>query len=104
MEPSLRIVTRLPLTELWNDNGDLDASPIARVGKQEIVALLTACEISFVVADAGLPLGWIPNNELYSFWRNEVQSNVVEKDTTAFHLKDYPGEFCYIARPWKLAS
>src|SRR6266478_2483510 len=40
MDPSHRIVTRMPLTELWNDHGQVDAVRAGRVGEAEIVRLL----------------------------------------------------------------
>lgn len=82
----------------------MEARPICRIGKDEIVALLSEGDISIVTADVGLPLRWIANDQLYRFWKDEVKSHLADKDAVAFHLKNHPDEFCYAATRWKPVS
>src|SRR5215470_2874244 len=104
MDPRVKIVTHLPLTHLWNADGDLHARPVTRIGRDEIVGLLNRHDVSFVVADVGHTLRWIANTEIYTFWKNEVQSRLVDRTANSLHLRAYPEEFCYIATEWKLSD
>ena len=63
MDAAGRIVIGLPLTELWTDKGLLHAQRAERVGEAEIVQMLQDGS-SFVVADVGKPLRWIPSTEV----------------------------------------
>ncbi len=62
MDPSHRIVTRMPLTELWNDHGQVDAVRAGRVGEAEIVRLL----ISYTSGAARTPSSFGGNTETFT--------------------------------------
>ena len=62
MDPSQRVVVQMPLTELWNEEGRVDAALVGPVGEPELTLLLTE-GATFVVADPGLPLRWVPARE-----------------------------------------
>jgi hypothetical protein len=49
MDSARRIVTSMPLTELWNSKGPLDARRVANAGEADIVRLLRDSS-SFLVA------------------------------------------------------
>ncbi|APO52549.1 hypothetical protein LUI11_05215 [Bradyrhizobium diazoefficiens] len=99
MDFAWRIVTCLPLTELWNSEGLLDVRPDQRVGAAEIELLLRD-GASFVVADVGKPLRWISAADRFSFWKTEVKGRLIARDADCFSLGDYPDSYCYVATAW----
>jgi hypothetical protein len=103
MDSAKRIVTCTPLTELWNNDGLLDARRDENVGETDVVRLLQAGS-SFVVADVGHPLRWISEADRFAFWKTEVRCRLVAPEVDGFHLDDYPGNYCYVAVMWKCAS
>ena len=48
----------------------------------------------------GNPSKWVPNNERYDFWKDEVKAHLAAPDSKAA-LEDFPGEYCYFASEWK---
>jgi hypothetical protein len=103
MDSTQRIVTCMPLTELWNNKGQLDAGRAENVGETDIVQLLRDGS-SFVVAEVGQPLRWISESDRFAFWKAEVKCRLVAPDADGFHPDDYPGNYCYVAAMWKGAS
>jgi hypothetical protein len=99
MDFARRVVTCLPLTELWKSEGPLDVRPGERVGVTEVEQLLRD-GASLVVADVGKPLRWIPAADRFSFWKTEVRSRLIARDTDRFSLDDYPDSYCYVATSW----
>jgi hypothetical protein len=103
MDTTQKIVTQMPLIELWNSDGPLDARRAENLGEPEIKRLLRDGS-SFVVADVGLPLRWISEDDRFAFWKAEVKCRLVAPDADGFHLDEYPGNYCYVAAIWKGAS
>jgi hypothetical protein len=103
MDTRQKIVTQLPLSELWNSGGPLDACRVEGVGEADIARLLRDGS-SFVVAEVGLPLRWIAERDRFTFWKTEVKCRLVAADADGFYLADYPDGYCYVAAMWKCAS
>ena len=103
MDWARRIVTRLPLAELWTNFGLLDSRPAERVGAAGIEQLLQH-GASFVVADVGKPLRWISAADRFPFWKTEVKDRLVAEDAARFSLDAYPDNYCYVATTWAGAS
>lgn len=103
MRPELRIVTRLPLTSLWNDQGDLDLEKQRYVGVAQIANHLRQGDVRFVVANGGDRLNWVSHENVYRFWKEEVKPHLVEPESVeeGFRLEDYPSEYCFTASEWK---
>ncbi|MFN8610879.1 MAG: hypothetical protein U0931_25275 [Vulcanimicrobiota bacterium] len=98
MDNRHRIVTATPLSELWDRQGqflnvrrqgDLSASQLQHLLKQEVVR--------FVVADPGLALLWLDEEDRFRFWKEEVRHRIQRSDTP---LSEYPGGYCYQASLW----
>ena len=77
MLPEQRVVTVLPLPELWNDRGPVVATRGAALGEPEIAQLMAEAGATFVVADVGHALAWVPGHERFAFWRRDVKGRVV---------------------------
>ncbi|MGY8639185.1 hypothetical protein RAD15_42680 [Bradyrhizobium sp. 14AA] len=100
MDVAQRIVTNLPLAELWTDEGPLYAQRAERVGEAEIVQLLQD-GATFVIADVGKPLRWILTADRFAFWKAELKCRLVASDVDSFDLAAYPGSHCYLASVWR---
>ena len=101
MTPAQRVVTTLPLTELWDASGPVAARRGLRVGDPDIRAMLQGTRlVQFVVAARGAPLRWVPLAEARAFWRFEVRPRIVLADAVRFDGEAYPGRYCYVATRW----
>lgn len=98
MDPSLRVVMRIPMRELWDTEGELTAVKQRALCGYDVPAMLRQGLVRFVVAECGDPLKWIPSSRCYDFWETEVKSRIVETDT--FDQADFPGAYCYVASEW----
>lgn len=103
MDVALKIVTKTPLTELWNSSGLLGAHRAENLGEKDIGRLLQNGS-SLVVAEAGLPLQWISGKDRFVFWKSEVKCRLVAPDADGFCLNDFPGGYCYVASMWQCAT
>lgn len=101
--PEQRVVTRIPLTELFDSGGTLRFSKLKAIGRDEIASLLNSSDARFVVASCGTPLSRIPNHQRYEFWKSEVIMRLVEPadHERGFRLEEYAGGYCYIASEWR---
>jgi hypothetical protein len=93
-----RIVVRTPLTELWDNDGPIAARRGRDLSAEDIRAILHSGSVKFVVANVGSPLRWVPEDECFAFWRNEVQPRVA--DPSGASLNEFPGGYCYFATEW----
>ena len=100
MEWSKRIITQLPLAQLWTGEGPVGASRGRTVGEAELAALLRRGPLRFVVADVGKAPHWRTEADCFAFWKSEVRPRLVRADATSWRLEDYPGEYCYRASEW----
>ena len=99
MDPAFRIATRLPLKELWRDDGFTSTSRQRRLGTDDIVSLLRLGRVEFVVADVGMRLHWVPLNDCFDFWKAEVRKHVKEPELFV-SLDEFPGNYFYYASEW----
>ena len=97
MNLSLRVVTRIPLSELWDLEGKT-GSKQRTLNESDMTALLRQGQVRFVVAECGDPLKWIPLSQCHDFWKTELKPRIVE--TERFNLEDFPGAYCYVASEW----
>jgi hypothetical protein len=93
-----RVITRMPLAELWDDAGPVVARRGGDLTAADISELLRAGRVRFVVADIGVPPRWVPESECFAFWKAEVQPRVA--DPAAANLSEFPGGYCYFAAKW----
>ena len=100
MRPELRIVTVMPLTELWQADGPIAATRGEPLSAATIRDLLRDGPLHFVIADCGHPLVWIETERCFEFWKSEVQPRLVEPSAHRFRLDDHPDGYCYTASKW----
>lgn len=101
MDLRTRIVTRIPLDELWTQDGRVDAVRLRKLSRLDIHGMLRGGSVQFVRADVAQPLEWIDQSERFAFWKSEVQHRVVDPAEPAFDLNDHPGGYCYLASEWR---
>jgi len=102
MDWTQRVVTRTPLTELWTDQGPLEAERLGSVDHDRVRLLLSEASLQFVVADPGLALQWIPPSGRFRFWKEEVRPRLVESGAEGFRIEEFPGDYCFTASEWRL--
>jgi len=102
MHPSLRVVTRMPLHELWDDRGTLPAVRGEQLGLKEIAKIARHGPFRFVIADAGMSLQWVPIEERFAFWKT-AKAHVLPRDAGGARLEDFGGYF-YVATVWTTAD
>ena len=61
MNPGLRVVTKLPLRDLWDGKGASLGGRMRHLGQDRVRQLLREGSLRFVVADCGLPLNGFPH-------------------------------------------
>ena len=100
MNPNQKVISRLPVEEIWAGQRLVSTIKIRDLNAPDIVDLLRSDVIRFVVADVGKPFEWIPNNERYDFWKDEVKAHLAAPESKAM-LEEFPDEYCYFASEWK---
>jgi hypothetical protein len=99
MQSSLRVVTQLPLSELFDESGSCAGHRGRPLSTEDIRRLLQAVAVRFVVADVGAPLLWVNADRTFEFWRHEVILHLAQPEEQA-QLERFPGEYCYFASEW----
>jgi len=98
MDPRDRIVSRTPLEQLWNEDGDLPATRVRDLDRDAIRDLLGRGSVHFVIADVGQPLRWIRPGERFSFWKTEAAAHLAAGER--IELASFPGAVAYTASEW----
>src|SRR5262245_52101336 len=93
-----RVVTRMPIEQLWTDDGEMPDTRGSQLKREAVRELLRRGPVQFVVADIGERLRWIPPHECYAFWKAEVAAHLAE--TESFDLDDFPEGRVYVASEW----
>jgi hypothetical protein len=97
MDFKLKVVTTTPLTELWTDEGLMDVKRGRRLTTSDIKEILT--ESVFVVADVGERLHWIKQEEVFDFWKTDLQEHLWDHDDKT-DLDKFPDGYAYLATEW----
>ena len=99
MDACLRIVTQLPLRELWRDDGFSTITRRDSLTVEDVRKYLASGTVQFVVADVGAALRWIQASECFEFWKDEVTPHLASWTKAA--LNEFPGGYCYFASQWE---
>jgi hypothetical protein len=99
MRPDQRIVTKLPLTELWDETGALRSKRIRHLDQDLIRELMGAGQVRFIVANCGAKLNWIPTQERFEFWKT-VRPQIADA-MKPIQLDHFPNATAYTASEWR---
>lgn len=99
MNANPRVVTQLPLRELWRDDGFSTIRRRKSLSQDDVRQFLASGPVQFVVADVGAVPRWIPASECFDFWKSEVKPHLVGAAKAS--LNEFPGEYCYFASQWE---
>ncbi len=102
MRADQRIVTKIPLNELWDDSGAIAGHRIRDLNENSLVELLQSGSLQFVVADSGLKLNWISREKRFDFWKT-VRRQIADPAKPII-LAGFPNETAYIASEWRGAA
>lgn len=100
MQGIRRVVTSLPLSELWDKKAPIVAARQRHLSCEDLRQLVRAGQVKFVVANVGTPLRWIPAGETHSFWKLEVRPHLVDEPDRPFDIDGFPEGYCYTASEW----
>ena len=101
MRPDQRIVTKLPLAELWDEKGTITGRRVRPLSASNVAELLRTDPVYFVVADCGTNLKWIPPQERFSFWKI-IQPQIADHDPRQpIRLEQFPNEMACTASQWR---
>lgn len=95
----MRVVTRLPLEELWGETGIVAASRLRWITGDQVRDLLRVGGVQFVMADVGVAMRWVPLGECYEFWKREVLPHLADPESPV-SLNEWPGGYFYFASEW----
>jgi hypothetical protein len=100
MSRDQKIINRLPVEEIWAGPRLVSTIKVRDLDASDIVGLLRSGMVRFVVTDLGKPYSWIPNNETFDFWADDVKTHLAAPESK-MALEDFPDEYCYFASEWK---
>ncbi|MGE5321616.1 MAG: hypothetical protein ACM3SW_02055 [Actinomycetota bacterium] len=98
MDPQLKVVTRLPLQELWTKDGLVSSARGRSLTAEDISNLLRMGPLIFVIADVGMAPHWIEPGKCCEFWKEEAKPHLAK--TVGATLSEHPGSYCYFATEW----
>ncbi|HJT68796.1 MAG TPA: hypothetical protein VJ731_01280 [Terriglobales bacterium] len=98
MDAKLRIITHLPLAQLWRDDGFATEERGRSLTCEDVRQLLKSGPVQFVVADVGVAPRWIPERECFDFWKDEVQPHLASDGVGG--RDQFPGAYRYFAVQW----
>jgi hypothetical protein len=98
MDATLKIVTHLPLRELWRDDGFKTTARVRALTEDDIRSLLRSGNIQFVIVNVGASPCWIQPSECFQFWKDELQPHLAKEATVI--LEEFPDGYYYFASQW----
>jgi hypothetical protein len=104
MDPAARIVTTLPLAQIWDARGTMLAARRTReLGSDDVKELLRSRpNLKLIVADVGSGLKLIEPTARFTFWKDELAPHLAEPSSDALEITQFPGSYFYIASEWSL--
>ena len=100
MDPSLRIVTKIPLEDLWTDGGALAATRGRLLSLAEVKEILRSEGASFAIGEVGLPLRWFARDQFLDLWPEEIRPRLADPPGP-WSLSSFRDERFYVASCWQ---
>jgi hypothetical protein len=98
VDVNLRVVTHLPLRDLWRDDGFVTTTRGKPLTQNDVRQFLASGAVQFVVAEVGAAPRWIPTSQSLDFWKNEVKPHLASGAKAS--LDEFPGGYLYFASQW----
>ena len=99
MNPEPRVVTKLPLRDLWDEKGSSLGGQIRHLSQDRVRQLLREGSVRFVVAEGGLPLKSVSTSVRFTFW-NSVRAQIAEPEKPIY-LDQFPHNVACVASQWQ---
>jgi hypothetical protein len=101
VDPRLRIVTRLPLQEIWDEAGLIRARKGELVGSDEIRQFLRAEPGALVEAVIGERMVWHTGNARFAFWKGTLRPHLIEPESAIEgFVRNDEDPLCFIVYEW----
>ena len=100
MDAARRIVTHLPLQQLWRESTFTSTARGRSLTRVDITGLLQAGPVQFVIGDVGFVPRWIELSVCHDFWESEAKPHLADRASRAA-LNDFPDGYCYFASQWE---
>ncbi|GLK79089.1 hypothetical protein [Methylopila turkensis] len=97
MDASLRVVTSIPLDELWDEVGAFGRR-VAYLSVEEIKTRLRVSPMLFVEANVGDRLRWTSPDQCYERWK---QISLHIADPNSVFLEHFSGGWAFVASEWE---
>lgn len=101
MDPNLRRVTRLPLTELWDESGTCTGKVIRDdLSEEDMRQLLRLGPVQFVEIGMRERPNWVPFDERFAFWKERLQPRLTQwGPENRIYTDEFP---VYVAAEWEV--
>jgi len=99
VRPEQRIVTKMPLNEIWDDRGTITGERIRYLDQSAVREIVGSGAVRFLVGDPGLKLDWIPIEKQFEFWKT-AKPQIASHDRPV-RREEFPNEFFYVASEWR---
>jgi hypothetical protein len=99
MELAKKIVTKIPLSQLWDSNKLLEAKREAYLTQADIKGILQTEPTVFIVANLGKTLQWIKPSEIYAFWKSTAKNHIAD-DLSRIDYESFPDNYAFVASKW----
>lgn len=99
MDNDKKIVTQIPITNLWTDKENIFVKREKYLTADDIQMTIKKYPIEFVVANIGEKLNWISYDKSFEFWKSEIKPHLGD-DINNINLDSYLENYAYIASEW----
>jgi len=105
MMTSSQVIEKIPIEYIWNEDGDkLEYERAEYLPVEAIKKLLKKYPIKFIIARIGQPLKFIPEEECYTLWNQEVRDHMMDPPKGHLFLPDQLDGYGYLASKWQGSS
>ena len=105
MEPYKRVVTRMPLAELWRHDGvPVPAKRVRWLVSDEVHDLLRhRPDLDLVVVRGAHPLEWLYGDEKWAFWKEQLKDRIADPEGPIYR-EDWEDEVFFLVSEWAAAG
>ena len=103
MDAANRCVTQLPLADLFDTHGRVEAT---RGSELDVAAIKQHLRVggTIVLARIGAPLDWLRGDAAFAYWKTELKPRLWEPDRDSVDLEEFEDARAWRATAWRLAD